>query len=390
MNSSDGNLDPKPEKGIFTIEYLKKQGKRMHQKLQNIEWKNFKQLPLKERAKLFNLDGVPFHLIFAQQCTREYIEILYMVATKLRRMHNKTEASSKMLSQIAPNLQANIYFGQPSTRTRMSFEAACSNLGMHSHLVHDATTSSQSKGESELDTIQTLVSYGNFLIMRHGEERLAEKAAHHLSRTNRPIPLINGGSGSDQHPTQALLDMYTLLYTFEEKGGLEGKKIALVGDLKNGRTIKSLAYLLSLYKGVEIIFCAPDRYQISSDEQILRDLEEADIKYRYSDDFESILKSSNAVYMTRIQDEYDKSGKTEKNFSEEYCLLVEKFDLVGDETFILHPLPRRNEIHYSFDNDNRNRALYWRQVRNGMWMRTAILAHLMGQEEKILSYSLPL
>ncbi len=381
MNSQETALDPRPEKGIFPLEYLKAQGKRINQKLKDIDWNKFKNLPLKERAEYFNLDGEPYHLIFAQQFTREYIDRLCKVANALRKVRRDESASMKV-PLVAANLQASIYFGQSSTRTRRSFESACAALGIDSFLVQDATTSSQSKGETELDTIQTLVSYGEFLIMRHKEARLAEKASHHLARTNRPVPVINGGSGTDQHPTQALLDIYTLIYTFEEKGGLDGKKVALVGDLKNGRTIKSLAYLLSLYEGVEIVFCAPDEFQILPDEQVLKDLDAAGVKYTYSGDFEEILKTSDAVYMTRIQDEYDETGKTQKSFANEYCLTPDKFDLVGPQTYILHPLPRRDEIHHAFDNDER--ALYWRQVRNGMWIRAAILIMLMGWDTKIL------
>ena len=158
-----------------------------------------------------------------------------------------------------------LYFVQPSTRTFVSFQSACYILGLKVSEIRSTSTSSEIKGESAEDTIRTFSSYADLIIMRHFEEGMAEKSAWMLNRIKRPISVINGGSGKDQHPTQALLDLYTLALSFKERGGIDYKNIVMVGDLKRGRTVRSLTYLLKNYKNVKITYVSPDYLKIGND-----------------------------------------------------------------------------------------------------------------------------
>jgi aspartate carbamoyltransferase catalytic subunit len=172
----------------------------------------------------------------------------------------------KFLQDLLSEKRAMLYFAQPSTRTFLSFYAACQILGMQAAEVRDAHTSSEVKGESQEDSVRTFSSYFDMIIMRHPQGGFAERIAWMLSRTDRPVPVINAGSGKDQHPTQALLDIYTLQRSLEKRrGGLEGAKIAFVGDLLRGRTVRSLSLLLTHYPGVKQYFVAPEPLQIGTD-----------------------------------------------------------------------------------------------------------------------------
>jgi aspartate carbamoyltransferase catalytic subunit len=195
------------------------------------------------------------------------------------------------------------------------------------------------------------------------------------------VPVINAGSGPDEHPTQALLDVYTLERSFKNRGGIEGKTICMVGDLKRGRTVRSLAKLVALYPGANIIFASPAAYQIEND---LREyLKSRNVRVQETEHFLDALKISDAVYMTRVQDEYDTvSGESSKIDSSAFFLRKEHLSLMRDNAVIMHPLPRRNELDPAIDNDPR--AKYWRQERNGMWTRVALITTLLGVDKNIL------
>ncbi len=196
------------------------------------------------------------------------------------------------------------------------------------------------------------------------------------------MPVLNAGSGKDQHPTQALLDIYTLQRSFEDKGGIEGKRIAFVGDLARGRTVRSLATVLALYPGVKQYFVAPKTLQIGED--ITKQLDEAGMDYEVSGDFEKVLPEVDAVYMTRIQDEWDKGEESRALDTTPYHITVDRMKLLKKDAIVMHPLPRRKEIAVEVDSDPR--AMYWRQVRNGMWIRAALMLVAFERDSEVDRY----
>lgn len=274
-----------------------------------------------------------------------------------------------------------LYFTQPSTRTFLSFQSACHILGIKNSEIRDTATSSEMKGESIEDSLRTFSSYVDLIIMRSPVRGLCDRVASILDQSDRPIPIINAGSGPDEHPTQALLDIYTLERSFKELGGIEGKSICMVGDLKRGRTVRSLSRLLTLYPRAKIIFASPDAFKIEEDLRTF--LLSSKVEFIETNNFKDALVESDAVYMTRIQDEYDTSvGDSAKVDHSTFCLNQIHLKLLKPTTVIMHPLPRRNELDPAIDNDPR--AKYWRQERNGMWTRVALMTTLLGVDEKIL------
>jgi len=204
-----------------------------------------------------------------------------------------------------------------------------------------------------------------------------------LSNSERPVPIVNAGSGKDQHPTQALLDIYTLQRSFESRGGIDGKRIVFVGDLARGRTVRSLSLLLTTYSDVTQCFVAPPPLQIGPD--ILEVLQKKGVATELSEDFQSMIPDADAIYMTRVQDEWDdEKGESASIDISRYWFAAEHLDLLKEDAVIMHPLPRRNEISPDVDRDPR--AVYWRQMRNGMWVRVALIASIFGCDEQIAGY----
>ena len=217
--------------------------------------------------------------------------------------------------------------------------------------------------------------------MRCPEQGLAEKMAWELSNSHRPIPILNAGSGKDQHPTQALLDVYTLARSFENQGGIDGKTITFCGDLLRGRTVRSLSYLLTNFKGVKQVFVAPPELQVPDD--VVAVLREKGVDYEVGGSLRDAVGSSDAVYMTRIQDEWDSAkGASAKIDTSRLKFGAEELKLLKPTGAILHPLPRRDEIATCCDRDPR--AMYWRQMRNGMWIRAALIAATFGCERAVM------
>ena len=347
--------------------------------LADISWKEFQSLPLADKASLYSQDGRLFHVIVAQQFNRKILENLGAMATRIRLMA-KTKAGMDFLRTQLSHKSAMLYFSQPSTRTFLSFHSACHILGMRTVEVRDTSTSSEMKGETQEDSVRTFSSFSDVIVMRHSIGGLAEKMAWTLSNTERPIPIVNAGSGKDQHPTQALLDIYTLQRSFEKRGGIDGKKIVFVGDLARGRTVRSLAQLLTYYEGVKQVFIAPPQLQIKDD--ILDLLRASNTQFELGSDVEKALPEADAIYMTRIQDEWDeKAGESGKIDTSRFCMGSAQLSKLKPDAVILHPLPRRNEIAIEIDHDPR--AVYWRQVRNGMWIRVALLAHIFNVYDNI-------
>jgi aspartate carbamoyltransferase catalytic subunit len=216
-------------------------------------------------------------------------------------------------------------------------------------------------------------------------KNMAERAAWLLNTyTNRPVPVINGGSGSDQHPTQALLDVYTLQRSFEHQGGIENKTILMCGDLRRGRTVRSLSYLMKNFEGVKIIYAAPGAFQMRED--VCGFLENQKIPYVIeTENLSNVIAEADAVYMTRIQDEHDEvAGESSRTDTSRFKLKVENMNAVKANAIIMHPFPRRDEIDVAVDRDPR--AMYWRQERNGMWTRAALMAYIFNVHEDIMNY----
>ena len=272
-----------------------------------------------------------------------------------------------------------LYFTQPSTRTFLSFNNACHILGMRTSEIRDPSTSSEVKGESFEDAIRTFSSYVDVIIMRSRHPGRAALAANLMDSIARPVPVINGGSGSDQHPTQALLDIYTLDRSFTEHGGIDGKVIGMMGDLRRGRTVRSLCMLMQNYRDVRLVFVAPDQYAMQDD--IKAYLASHNIPYGETADLPGALPELDAIYVTRMQSEWDQAGESSKVDTERFSIGVEEMKLLKPEGIVMHPLPRGPEIDPAVDSDPR--AMYWRQERNGMWMRVAVLLKIFKLEIRV-------
>jgi len=352
-------------------------------KLSDYTWDVFQTLPITQKAAaLAREDGAPFHTLFAQQFDRAGLDRLCRLATVIRTIA-KTRKGSDFLQSQLPHKRAMLYFTQPSSRTYLSFISACQILGIRSGGVRDTATSSEFKGESQEDSIRTFSSYFDIIIMRTQEKGLAEKMAFALSKTERPVPIINAGSGKDQHPTQALLDIYTLQRSFERRGGLRDRTVMFVGDLARGRTVRSLSQLLLNYENITQIFAAPEPLQIGSD--ILVELAASGIAHSTTCDMRANLHLADAIYVTRIQDEWDaQRGESAGIDTSKYKIGPAEMSLCKPDAILMHPLPRRDEISTEVDHDPR--AMYWRQMRNGMWIRAALIAATFGCATRILEY----
>jgi len=342
---------------------------------------DFNKLSSVEKGPYFIEEGRTYHALVAQQFSRPMLEDLCSLATCVRRLSKTREGSSFLQSRLFDK-RAMLYFAQPSTRTYLSFSSACQTVGLDAMNVRDSSTSSEVKGESPEDTIRTFSSYTDLIIMRHPAGGFAEQIAWMLSNTSRPVPVINAGSGKDQHPTQALLDIYTLERSFENIGGIDGKKVAFVGDLKRGRTVRSLAWLLTKYTDVKIYFVAPPELQIGED--ITAQLDAANVSYEITGDFEKVIPGVDAIYMTRIQDEWDIDNESSLIDTSKFYFTKDHLSILKKDAVIMHPLPRRKEIDVAVDSDPR--AVYWRQVRNGMWIRSALILSIFGCDGNVWDY----
>ncbi|RME36508.1 MAG: aspartate carbamoyltransferase [Planctomycetota bacterium] len=354
-----------------------------------------------ERVARLNRNDRPFHVVLAQQFDRATIEEYCQLAEMIRAIA-RTRQGTQFLRTTLSHRRAMLYFIQPSTRTFLSFTAACQIVGMPYNEVRDRSTSSEVKGESEDDTIRVLSQYFDLIIMRHPAEGFAEHVAAILNEMPRTIPVINGGSGKDQHPTQALLDIYTLHRCFAESAGRAtdetgrkivprfsanpflGKTVTFVGDLKRGRTVRSLTYLLCRYPGVRLVFVAPAELQIGED--ILDYVRRHGVEYEQSDDLRAYIGESDAVYMTRLQDEWDVNGESKRIDYSRFALTEEMTGLFKPNLAIMHPLPRRHELDPRLDATPF--AKYWDQVRNGMWMRAALIASIFNVDTTIRDHYL--
>ncbi len=256
-------------------------------------------------------------------------------------------------------------FFEPSTRTRLSFEAAMYELGGQVLGFSEAQSSSAAKGESVADTIRTVCCYADIIAMRHPKEGAPTVAAVHSS-----VPIINAGDGGHNHPTQTLTDLLTIKL---EKGGFEGLTVGLCGDLKFGRTVHSLITAMCRYPGVRFVLISPEELKVPSYVKI--PLKEGKVPYTQTTDLASVLPELDILYMTRVQRERFFNEDDYVRLKDSYILTPEKLTHARKDLSIMHPLPRVNEISVAIDEDPR--ACYFKQVLNGKYIRMALILKLL-------------
>ena len=258
-------------------------------------------------------------------------------------------------------------FFEPSTRTRLSFEAAMYELGGNVLSVAGADTSSAAKGESVADTAKVISCYADIIAMRHSKE-----GAPLVAAMNATVPVINAGDGGHNHPTQTLADLLTI---YREKGRLGNMTVGLCGDLKFGRTVHSLIAALSRYQGVRFVLISPEELKLP--EYVENDIiVKNGIDYTVTSDLTEAMRKLDILYMTRVQRERFFNEEDYLRLKDSYILTPEKLENAKESLSILHPLPRVNEISVAIDNDPR--ACYFKQVLNGKFMRMALILKLLG------------
>ncbi|MBQ8351371.1 MAG: aspartate carbamoyltransferase [Clostridia bacterium] len=262
-------------------------------------------------------------------------------------------------------------FFEPSTRTRLSFEAAMLELGGSVIGFSDAGSSSASKGESVADTAKVISCYADIIAMRHPKE-----GAPYVASQNATIPVINAGDGGHAHPTQTLADLLTI---HREKGRLDHLTVGFCGDLKYGRTVHSLIAALSRYAGIEIVLISPEELKLPNYVKF-EVLKKYNMSYREETDLENAMPSLDILYMTRIQRERFADQAEYERLKDSYILTPDKLTVAKPDLAILHPLPRVNEISVKVDADPR--ACYFKQVENGKYMRMALILKLLAEAEK--------
>ena len=304
------------------------------------------------------------HVVAAQEFNRGMLEELFAIAGEMERV--VWEGGSKLLDG---KIMASLFY-EESTRTRFSFETAMHRLGGSVISTENARQfSSVSKGETLEDTIRIMNGYADVIVMRHYEIGAARRAAD-VSR----VPIINAGDGTGQHPTQAFLDLYTIQ---KELGRLDDLEIAVVGDLANGRTVRSLCYLLAKYRNVRIHLVAPEVVRMQAD--IKEYLARHDVWFREDTNLKAIASSVDVVYQTRIQKE--RFGDRDADYRAAQGVYIIDRELLSGmkpESIVMHPLPRVDEITVEVDSDRR--AAYFRQAQNGLYIRMALLAGCLGKD----------
>lgn len=337
--------------------------------------------PIQERVSYYKRDKRLFHIMLSQQFSYKFMARLFDTADLIKYITRKPNGI-EFLASLLRHKRAMLYFTQPSTRTFLSFLSACQIVGMNTGEVRDPSLSSEIKGESQEDGLRTISSYYDAIIIRDQKAGFSEYMSYLLELTGRNVPIINAGSGKDQHPTQALLDVYTLYRSFQDRGGISGKVYGFVGDLLRGRAVRSVIYLLTRYSDLEMYMVAPDSLQIAPD--LESHLKEHNVVIHKTNKLEDVLPHVDSLYMTRVQDEYDLSGESAVLDYSKFHLTVKNVDLMKKDAVILHPLPRRHEIEPALDSDPR--AMYWRQLRNGMYIRAALLLYLFKLEHRLFEY----
>jgi aspartate carbamoyltransferase len=300
-------------------------------------------------------------IISVRQFTRENLEYIFAVADEMKAVVKRVGSTDLLKGHVLACV-----FYEPSTRTSSSFIAAMSRLGGSVIPINEVKFSSVTKGESLPDTIRTLESYADVIVLRHPEVGASQVAAEYARK-----PVINAGDGVGEHPTQALLDLYTIR---SELGNLDGIHVAMVGDLRYGRTVHSLARLLCLYD-VRLTFVAPEILRLPLD--VLNDIRACSRPVAESYSVQDAISDLDVLYVTRVQRERFADQAQYEAVKDFYVITPELMTEAKERMIIMHPLPRVNEISYALDNDPR--AAYFRQMENGMYIRMALLAAVLGK-----------
>ncbi len=299
------------------------------------------------------------HVVEVGQFDRAGVEALFAAADRLRALPRGSDP-------LRGHLLATIFY-EPSTRTRLSFESAMLRLGGQVLSTENAREfSSAIKGETVEDTVRIVGGYADAIVLRHHEQGAAHRAA-----SVAPVPILNAGDGPGEHPTQALLDLYTIRH---ELGRIDGLRVALVGDLRFGRTARSLARLFRLTTGSELVFVSPPAVPMGED--VRGELDAAGVRWREETNLAAVLPEVDVVYQTRIQKERFATPQEYAAASGHYVIDDAALARLGPEAIVLHPLPRVDEIAVAVDADPR--AAYFRQAENGVYIRMALLCHVLG------------
>jgi len=305
-----------------------------------------------------NLEFTGRDIISMQDFSREELDFLL---SKAKTMEHVAETGSELLKG---KIMASLFF-EPSTRTRLSFESSMLRLGGGVIGFAEPSVSSVVKGETLHDTIKTVENYSDVIVIRHPSNDAAAVAAKAAQ-----IPVINAGSGSGEHPTQTLLDLYTLKMA---KGKIDGLQIALVGDLLYGRTVHSLAYALVNYD-VKLYFVSPDALKMKK--EVINNVE-GKLQFEETRDLNSVLSRIDVLYVTRIQKERFANQAEYEMVKDAYVIDRALLEKGKKDLIVMHPLPRVNEI--STDVDETSQAWYFRQMRSGIYTRMALLALVFGK-----------
>ncbi|EGU41725.1 aspartate carbamoyltransferase catalytic subunit [Vibrio ichthyoenteri ATCC 700023] len=299
------------------------------------------------------------HIISIPELSRAELELIVQTAGQLKAEPNPDLIKNKVVASC---------FFEPSTRTRLSFETAIQRVGGDVIGFDNAgNTSLANKGETLADSIQVISTYVDAFVMRHPREGAARLAAEF----SNGVPIINAGDGANQHPTQTLLDLYTIA---ETQGRLDNLNVAFVGDLKYGRTVHSLTQALAKFNNIRFFFVAPDA--LAMPDYICEELDEAGIQYSLHTDMESVIPELDILYMTRVQKErFDESEYA--HIKSAYILTAAMLEDARENLKVLHPLPRVDEI--TTDVDKTPHAYYFQQAENGVYARQALLALVLNQ-----------
>jgi len=301
------------------------------------------------------------HILSVKQFDCEKLQYIHRVADEMRSLVKRFGKANLLDGKILANL-----FYEPSTRTSSSFQAAMLRLGGRNISINSVHYSSVTKGESLPDTVRTLESYCDLTVLRHPQVGAAAEAARYAHK-----PLINAGDGTGEHPTQALLDIYTIEDDLER---LDGLKVAMMGDLKYGRTVHSLTRLLSLYD-TEFYFVSPEI--LSMPDYILDEVHATEHRFSVLRDVDQIIGEIDVLYMTRVQKERFEDPEQYERVRDYYVVDPELMSHAKEDMILMHPLPRVYEISMEVDQDPR--AAYFRQMENGMYIRMALLAAVLGK-----------
>ena len=300
-------------------------------------------------------------ILSVKQFNQDDLTYIFEVAHEMREMVERVGTFDLLKGKILVNL-----FYEPSTRTASSFTAAMERLGGSVIPINEVKYSSVAKGESLPDTIRSLECYSDVIVLRHPEVGASALAAQYARK-----PIINAGDGIGEHPTQALLDLFTII---EEKGNVDGLTVTMLGDLKNGRTVHSLSRLLSLYD-VKLNFVSPEILRLPK--EINSELESKGIPIQEFTLLDQAISESDVLYVTRVQKERFEDPQDYENVKGTYIINSQSLAEAKEDLILMHPLPRVGEISMELDDDPR--AAYFRQMEYGMYVRMALLAMVLGK-----------